>query len=317
MKNYLFLLKKVQLLLLAMTFTLSSCNLDKILDRFLGDDDDYDGFLSSEFVEPEYEVIDYSEFDNEPYAEYAAKYIISDIDGIGSVELFGDGSFVILPSENGDPKAEAQLADAVKTRSTTIYMLENMFYAFGEYTSNGDGVYYLEGIGTMTVGDYVITFDFNDWQYVEPPHFSGTESKYYKETPKSESEFVKALCRRWVIVGISEYGRYCDYDIDYDYMVYEFGYESYIECSRYGTYMTNARDEYGWDIPDVGEWEILNDGRKIRYYTGFDSVHKWVEANVEFVRYKDKPGRYMRLELTKIYIGDNDYVNINSVVIFK
>ena len=321
MKNFLFTVKKVHLLFFAMAFALSGCDLEGLFGQ---DDSDYFDDLMPEHIEPDYEFIDSSEFEDEEYAEYAAKYVISGIDEIGSVELFGDGSFSILPPVNADAKAEVPLKNAAETRVSLGYYWENSFYCFGEYTSINKSVYHLHGLGTMTVADGIVSFELWDWQFIEPPHFSSSEGKYYIEPPLNANEFAKCLCRTWILSGVVNRGGYGDYDTDYYFMVNEFGYITRVVFSKNHFFKSDCNDgreeNGGWDYPDIGKWELMDAGNTIRYYTGYEDEYEWVEAEAQFVKYKNKSGQYMRLVFKRVYLGDNYYVNYENnelVMIFK
>ena len=90
-------------------------------------------------------------------------------------------------------------------------------------------------------------------------------------------------------------------------MVYDYGYEAYITFSHAGTYLSGCYDEFGWDVPDRGHWEVVKSGNDdiLRYYFYDDGELFSYEAKIEFVKYAGKSGRYMRfIGLRKGYLGD-------------
>lgn len=305
------ILNKAYMLILAMSLTFTSCNLESILGGLLDEDDEEEGdYSNSDSKEPSYEIVDFSDFENEPYAEYAAKYEIEGVDYIGSVELLADGNFVIMPPESEKTKADMESFNSAGTRSSIGYIDGSWIYAYGQYDYlPTDDIYFLKDIGTMCLRDGSVAFDFSDCT-LDLPLSGKQEGRYYVEQLSAQSSLTKAICRRWVaeayhniIVG------YMDYEKRYYDMVYNFGFESYITFSPYGTYLSGCFDEYGWDVPDCGHWEITKSGEetllRYYYYDGEEHLLESYEAKIDFVRYAGKSGRYMRIiPLRKGYLGD-------------
>ena len=162
-----------------LVFALTSCD---ILDI---DKDDLKDILIPDAAKPSKELTLGNAAD-EAFTSHAVKYVINDEDSpYESVELFGDGTYIIAK----------QGASEGMTRAEDEYII------MGGYVMDENGNYSLEDFGTLKVeeneNNYNLTFDNT---------FGNRISTVFAEkSPVLTDDVTKALCRTWDMAGIDQW----------------------------------------------------------------------------------------------------------------
>lgn len=177
----------------------SSCVEDIIeTDDIISDDDLPAGVLPSKDFNP-------GKFVAEKYSDAAAKYNISDpSSSFSSVELFGDGTYLII-SKDAAYQTQSSVAVAQDVDGgIKVYMPKSQqkasvsraygdYYISGGYTVEQKGNYVLDDFGTLKIdenGDgYNLTFDNQ--------YGNRISTVYATKEPAVGDEAAESLCRAW------------------------------------------------------------------------------------------------------------------------
>lgn len=162
-------------------FSFASCSND--------DDDENIGGVIPELGTPKYEA-------------ESAKYLISGDSDVESIEFTASGNYIICtdvysinwgqsPRKSAKIKKVSMLKGLVdKSRATTYNGIIS-----GKYTIDSNGVYQLEGFGTITItsegGSYLIKIRTNEGENLDLNARKGSEI--------GNSEMTQAICRSWNI----------------------------------------------------------------------------------------------------------------------
>ena len=163
----------------AILFALTSCELIGL------DKDTIKDILIPDAAKPSKEFTPGNAADEE-YAAHAVKYAISDNESpYESVELFGDGTYLI-----------------VKTGAVQgMTRAENEYFIEGGYVMKEEGHYTLEDFGTLKVeekeGEYNLTFDNT--------YGNRISTVFASKEPVLTDEMTESLCRTWDVSGIDQW----------------------------------------------------------------------------------------------------------------
>ena len=163
----------------AILFALTSCELIGL------DKDNIKDILIPKEAKPSKEFTPGNAAEEE-YAAHAVKYVIAGNDSpYESIELFGDGTYLIVKSG----------AEFSRTRVESDYFIE------GGYVMKEEGHYTLEDFGTLKVeekeGEYNLTFDNT--------YGNRTSTVFASKEPVLTDEMTESLCRTWDVSGIDQW----------------------------------------------------------------------------------------------------------------